>query len=262
MRAVNLGLQYNYGMRSAIGAMRLAVTVIVVLIGAVFVLLAALLRLRWRGTSLAGWICTAVARVAMVPFNIKYRCSNPQIIRAHTGLIFPNHITLWDILMLLHVTPMRFLSNIGNRAIPVIGMIADVIGTVWIDQGNRQSRKDARKAILDAPKSPPIVMFVEGGIGPAGVLRPFRHGAFEIARDSQCAFLPVVIRYSHAKSFEWLDGVPFHKVFWNIACTPGPIIGEVIPLEPLLPAPDADIPALAAETHRRMAAVLGLPNNA
>lgn len=245
-------------MRSLLGAFRLLITILVVLVGALFVLPAALLRLRHRNAPLAAWICTWVARVAMIPFGIRYRCHNPALIRAHSGLILPNHITLWDILMVLHVAPMRFLSNIGNKSIPVIGLVAEAIGTVWIDQKDRKSRKAARDAIMAAPKYPPIVLFPEGGIGPANTLRPFRFGAFEICRDCQTPFLPVVIKYSHAKAFEWLEGEPFHKVFWDIACTPGPIIGEVIALEPHTPAPDADIPALAAATHRRMADVLGV----
>jgi 1-acyl-sn-glycerol-3-phosphate acyltransferase len=243
-------------MRQIVGVLRLGITVLVVLTGAFLVLIASLLRLQHRGAPVALWVCTLAARIAMLPFNIRFHCSDPQRLITHSGLIFPNHITLWDILMLLHVAPMRFLSNIGNKTIPVIGWIASAIGTVWIDQGDRKSRRDARKSIEAAPKFPPIVMFVEGGIGPAGELRPFRHGAFEIARDCQTPFLPVVIRYSHAKSFEWLEGEPFHKVFWKIACTPGPIIGEVLPLEPVLPAADADIPSLVAQTHAHMSAVL------
>jgi 1-acyl-sn-glycerol-3-phosphate acyltransferase len=245
-------------MRSVLGAIRLLISVVIVLIGAFFVLLAALLRIQVRGAPLAGWVCTIVARIAMIPFGIRYHCTNPDVIRRHQGLILPNHITLWDILMVLHVAPMRFLSNIGNRALPVIGLVAGAIGTVWIDQKDRKSRKAARDAIMAAPKFPPIVLFPEGGIGPAGTLRPFRFGAFEICRDCQTPFLPIVIKYSHAKAFEWLESEPFHKVLWNIACTPGPISGEVIALDPVLPAADADIPALAAATHRKMAAVLGV----
>jgi 1-acyl-sn-glycerol-3-phosphate acyltransferase len=249
---------YNPGMRSILGAARLFVTVVIVLIGALCVLLAALLRLQHNGAPLAAWVCTWVARIAMVPFGIRYRCHNPEVIRTHSGLLLPNHITLWDILMVLHVAPMRFLSNLGNKSIPVIGLVAEAIGTVWIDQKDRKSRKAARDAIMAAPKYPPIVLFPEGGIGPAGVLRPFRYGAFEICRDCGVPFLPVAIKYSHAKAFEWIEGEPFHKVFWNIACTPGPITGEVIALEPRTPAADEDIPALATATHRRMAEVLGV----
>jgi 1-acyl-sn-glycerol-3-phosphate acyltransferase len=83
-------------MRSLLGAFRLLITVLVVLAGALFVLAAALLRLRHKNAPLAAWICTWVARVAMIPFGIRYRCHNSAIIRAHSGLILPNHITLWE----------------------------------------------------------------------------------------------------------------------------------------------------------------------
>ncbi len=251
---------YNYAMlRAVIGVLRLFLAVIVVVCGAFWVFVFALLRVQRRGAPLALWVCTWAARVAMLPFNIRYTCVNADVIRAHRGLILANHITLWDILMLLHVAPMRFMSNIGNKKIPVIGMIAEAIGTVWIDQKSRESRKAARQAVIDAPKYPPIVLFAEGGVGPAGVLRPFRHGAFEICRDARVPYLPVAIHYSHGKAFEWLEDQPFHAVFWRIACTPGPIIGTVTALAPELPDPDADIPALAAQTHRDIARVLGVP---
>jgi 1-acyl-sn-glycerol-3-phosphate acyltransferase len=246
-------------MRAVLGVIRLLLAVLVVLFGAFWVLVFALLRIKRQGAPMALWVCTWVARVAMLPFNIRYMCVNPEIIRAHSGLILANHITLWDILMLLHVAPMRFMSNLGNKKIPVIGMVAEAIGTVWVDQKNRESRKAARQAVIDAPKSPPIVLFAEGGIGPAGVLRAFRHGAFEICRDARCAYLPVAIHYSHGKAFEWLEDQPFHAVFWRIACTPGPIIGTVTALTPVSPAPDADIAALAAQAHRDIAHVLGVP---
>jgi 1-acyl-sn-glycerol-3-phosphate acyltransferase len=246
-------------MRRVIAVVRLIVAALVLLIGAFFVLIFSIVRIQFRGRSMAGWVCTVVARFAMLPFNIKYHCAAPEKIANHHGLIFPNHLTLWDILMLLHVAPLRFVSNADNRKIPVLGFVADAIGTIFLERKDKASRKAARKEIADAPKYPAIVVFVEGGTGKFGELRPFFPGSFEICRDAGVPFLPVAIKYDQAQAFQWLEGMTFYEVFWNIALTPGPIRGEVIPLDPVTPPPGEDVMPLVIETHRAMAGVLGYP---
>lgn len=245
-------------MRTALGVLRLSVAFPVILLAALLILLTGWIPLRIGGARLAAWFTTLAARLAMPVFNVRYRCLDPERVRRHTGFIFANHITYFDILCLQAILPLRYLSAEENRRLPVIGWVAQAIGTVFVNRGDKQSRAQAREQLIRTEKFPAIVMFPEGGVGPANSLQAFRYGAFEIAMQSRAAYLLAAIRYSHPEVIVWGEGEQFMDTFWRLACFPGPIYAEVAPLAVVTPRPDDDPKRLAAEAHRLIAREMGV----
>lgn len=246
-----------------VGAARFGAAILVLAVFSLLIVLTIWIPVAFGGARIAAWLTTLAARLAMIVFNVRYRCPDPAAIRGHRGLIFPNHISYFDILMMVHTLPLRFLSAIENKSMPLIGMVATAIGTVFVDRGEKASRAESRRQIGAAPAHPALVMFPEGGIGPGGTLESFRYGAFDIAIESGKAFLPVVIQYSRPDVilWDWRNGETMWAALWKLARYAGPAItATVTPLAPVVPAPGDDGPTLAIRTHRAMADALGFPS--
>jgi 1-acyl-sn-glycerol-3-phosphate acyltransferase len=245
-------------MRTLLGIFRLSLAVPVIVLGSFVIVLVALFPIRFKRIHLAAWLCTGVSRLALIVFNFRYRCIDPVKIRTHTGFVLANHITFFDILMLMAVMPLRFLSAAENRSWPFIGWVAAAVGTVFVDRGSKESRAAAREALIKADKFPPIVVYPEGGVGPIKSLQPFRYGLFEICVEYEFAYLPVGIVYSQPEVVGWGQNESFIDIFWRTACCPGPIDVSVTPLEvvPVKRADDAKL--LAANAHRSLAQLLGV----
>ena len=249
---------FCYSMSFIRGALRFAIALPAIALAALVIIPVSWLPLRVQRISLAAWLCTLVARLAMRVFNVRFRCDAPDKLRQHHGLVFPNHISFFDILMMLHVVPMRFLSAIETRRMLFIGQVAAAIGTVFVDRSNKTSRAEARAQLARVSRFPPIVLYPEGGTGPARALQPFRFGAFEIAIEHQIPYLPCAIVYSHPAVIEWGHGESFLQALWRLACFAGPIEARLAPLEVVQPRPTDDPQQLAVAAHRAIAAVLNV----
>jgi 1-acyl-sn-glycerol-3-phosphate acyltransferase len=246
-------------MRSILGVLRLAIAFPVIAVGALLIIFAALIPVRLKGIRLSAWIATLVARLAMVVFNIRFSCPEPEKFYRHEGLVFANHITYFDILMMLTPLPMRFVSAMEIRAWPFIGWAGVAIETVFVNRGDKQSRAEARAQLGQTKRFPPIVLYPEGRIGPARALQPFRHGAFEIAVENAMPYLLCAIVYDQPEVIAWGDE-SFLSSFWRLACHPGPIRAQLVPLTAVHPKPGDDPKQLAVEAHKAIAAALGVPS--
>jgi 1-acyl-sn-glycerol-3-phosphate acyltransferase len=246
-------------MRTLLGLVRLSIAFPAIAVASILILLLSPLPVRIRGVRMAAWLCTLAARFAMFLFNIRFSCPEPQKFFSHQGFVFPNHISYFDILMMMALLPMRFLSRMENRSWPFIGWVAIAIGTVFVDRGDKQSRADAREQLMKVERFPPIVLYPEGRIGPARALQPFRYGAFEIVAEGDVPFLPCALVYSQPEVIAWGDE-SFLKAFWRLARYPGPIDARLVPLTPVQPGPAADPKQLATEAHQAVAAALGVPS--
>jgi len=242
-----------------LGWARLAIAGLVILLTALAILLTSWIPLTKNGARLSAWLTTAAARWAMALFNVRYHCANREVFEKHSGFIFANHISYFDILMLQAIRPLRWLSAEENRKIPVIGWVAEAIGTVFVNRGSKESRAQAREQLLRAEKHPPIVLFPEGGVGPANSLQSFRYGAFEIAMAGRTPYLLAAIRYSHAEVIVWGQNESLMTTLHRLARFPGPIQAEVVALNVITPEPTADPKQLATEAHHRIAEAMNVP---
>ncbi len=246
-------------MQQILAIIRLAVALVILIVGALLVLLACLWPWRVQKCRPAAWVTVWLARGFCRLFNVRVHCAEPTQLRQHQGLIFPNHLSYLDIIVLLSITPVRFLSMAAVRNYPLIGWIAHAIGTVFVVREDENSRQQARQAIVQSlaeEPDPPLVLFPEGKIGKGDRLLPFRHGAFEIAVEHGIAFLPCVLRYTPLEITAWHDGHLLAPV-WALAKFPGPLRVEVKPLTVVQPEPVDDPVQLVAMTEQRMAAALG-----
>lgn len=169
---------------NVIGALRYALTVLLLPVFALGILLTVLVPVKIRGVRLAGWATTATARIGLRLLRVRVVTDERDRIAGHGGFLFPNHVSFLDILVMLSFAPVRFLASAGVRTMPIIGTVAAAIGTQFVDRTNPESRQQSREALAASPPNPPIVIFPEGGIPLEKEIWPLRHGAFEIASET------------------------------------------------------------------------------
>lgn len=242
-----------------IGLVRLVVVVALILLGTPLVLVARVLPWRVRGARLAGWVATGMARAAAAVFGVRIRCAQPERLRLHRGFVFPNHLSYADIVVLLALFPLRFLSNHVVERTPFVGAVAQAIGTVFVDRGDRTSRAEARSQLADALAErdhPPLVLFPEGRIGEGRVLHPLRRGAFEVAAAGSVPYLLCAIRYSATDTIRWRRGEPFAAALWRLARHRGPLVADLEFLGAVHPSPADDADALVRQAGELLGAAI------
>jgi 1-acyl-sn-glycerol-3-phosphate acyltransferase len=241
------------------GVVRFALVLPALVMGALIVVLASLLPMRIRGVRPALWVVVGLCRVFVRLFGIRLRCTDRAALRRHAGLVFINHLSYLDPILIEAVTPVRFLSTAGVRGLPFVGWIAQSIGTVFVDRSDESSRAASREVLvgkLRARAFPPIALAPEGQIGPGDAVLPFRHGAFEVAAEAGVPILPVVLQMDPLNAAAWVHGEWILRALWRLAARTTPFTATVTPLPCIHPTPDEDIEALAARTEAAFDAVL------
>ena len=210
---------------------------------------------RIKDIRLSMWVTQGVVRLVLLILNVRVHCSEPEKVQRHEGFVFGNHVSYLDILTLVSVTPVRFLAKEEVRTMPIIGRIAQAIGCVFVKREDKKSRAEAREALAQVDRFPPVVLFVEGKRGPGHELLPFRYGAFEIVTQGSAPFLPCVIRYDRPEVAIWHRSENIMNALWRLARRSGPIRAEIIPLAVVEPTPADDPVQLSLATHAEMTAV-------
>lgn len=243
-------------MQTVRGLYRLSVSFLAIALSTLLILALAWVPLRIRGVRLTSWFIVGLARFLAKLYRVNFTCTHPERLQQHSGFIFPNHLSFMDIVLLLTIWPVRFVSMAELRAWPFIGWIATAVDTVFVDRSEKSSRHGVRQRLLeDVAHDPAIVLFPEGGISTSGELQPFRYGAFEIAVQGNVPFIPCVFVYERLDVVGWTDE-PLLTALWRISRFGGPLRATLHLLRGVQPVPGDDPKQLALETHGAMSWVL------
>ena len=112
-----------------------------------------------------------------------------------TYVMVANHLSLLDILVLFRLfRHFKWVSKIENFKVPVIGWNMSMNRYIKLRRGDRASvlrmMRACEKTIGEGSS---IMMFPEGTRSTTGEMRPFKPGAFELARKTGTPILPIVI---------------------------------------------------------------------
>ncbi|MBO9375732.1 1-acyl-sn-glycerol-3-phosphate acyltransferase [Sphingomonas histidinilytica] len=176
-------------------------------------------------------------------------------------LYVANHVSWLDILALGGATPTRFISkdDVGNW--PLVGMLARIGGTIFIDRTSRRAAHgqvdQLGQALLDHH---PVALFPEGTTGDGRSLFPFRPALFASVAPPPpgIAVQPVAIDYDAAASeICWTGDEDLGPNAKKVLGRPGRLRCTIRFLDPLPPSDDRK--ALAARAQAAVAAALALP---
>lgn len=179
------------------------------------------------------------------------------------GVMFvANHISWLDIYLLDAVCPVRFVSKAEVRAWPVVGWLAERIGTLFIERARRHDTARAGREVVDAlMQGDCVAVFPEGTTGNGTMLRPFHASLLQSAINSEARLWPVAIRYVHRDgtanlSPAYVDDMSFSDSLRRVLAEPE-LVAEITYLEPL-PVQGRSRRELAALAEQAIANALNL----
>lgn len=122
-----------------------------------------------------------------------------HIEHGRTYMLVANHLSLLDILLLFRLfKDFKWVSKVENFRVPVIGWNMTMNRYIPLKRGDRDSVKEMMATCNERiGEGSSIMMFPEGTRSRDGAMRPFKPGAFELARRNQLAVVPIVIQGTH-----------------------------------------------------------------
>ncbi|MET8508663.1 lysophospholipid acyltransferase family protein, partial [Streptomyces sp. NPDC004787] len=228
------------------GAFRLATGLAAVLLGVLLSPLAAPLPAAARLLLVRLW-CRAVLRA----FGVRIRVTGRPVPAAGPLLVVANHISWLDVPLVAAVLPGRMLAKREVRGWPLLGPLAALGGTVFIDRDRLRSLPGTVAAMTGAlAAGGRVVVFPEGSTWCGRARGPFRAAAFQAAVDAGAPVQPVRLRYTPVGAAGYVGEDSLGASLWRIAGTPG-LVAELHLLDPLAPpAPVREPGSKRPETSR------------
>ena len=184
-----------------------------------------------------------------------------------------NHCSWIDIPVLSSITPLVFIAKAEIGGWPLVGLLARLQRTVFVDRSRRHATGDVNKEIASRmTDGDPVVLFGEGTSSDGNTVMPFRSALFGAVRDALGDGGRVHVQ-SVSVAYTRLHGLPMGRQFRSVAAWYGDIgltkhffrvvregaIDVIVTFGPILSVDaDADRKALARATEasvRRMTAV-------
>ena len=173
-------------------------------------------------------------------------------------LYVANHISWLDILAMGGATPTLFVSKDDVGEWPLVGMLARIGGTIFIDRTSRRAahgQVDQLGAALLCHR--PIALFPEGTTGDGITIFPFRPALFASVAPPPAGISvqPVAIDYGAAAAeIAWSGDEDLGPNARKVLGRPGVLVCTIRFLPPLPPCDDRK--ALAAQAQAAVAAAL------
>jgi 1-acyl-sn-glycerol-3-phosphate acyltransferase len=142
----------------------------------------------------AAWL-SGFCRAGLRAGNVSYVTRGPV---PTAGAVITNHLSYLDIVVHGAIRPCVFVSAIETRAMPLIGWISMMAGTVYVERGAGGSAEKAAQGMAKGFRDGlPVVFFPEGGtfVGEEPVM-PFRSGLLAEALEAGAPVTAGFLRYS------------------------------------------------------------------
>jgi 1-acyl-sn-glycerol-3-phosphate acyltransferase len=167
-----------------------------------------------------------------------------RIPRNRTAVIVSNHRSLVDILALYKLRrPFKWTSKVENFRLPFIGMVLTLTNSIRIKRESlRSGSKFIARAEEEMKKGSSILLFPEGTRSKTLEMRPFKEGAFLLAKRTGSPVIPIVLAGSE-NTFPLGSGILMGKAHIRIR-----VLEEI----PVSTVNDLDVKALMALVRGRM----------
>ncbi len=152
----------------------------------------------WCGGQLStsrriAWLHASCARIAR---RLSLVPSVPLTTQPETGLIVSNHLTYLDILVFGAIRPFLFVAKSEVKRWPLLGSLATLGGTVYVDRGSSLQAAQATRLIEQNLRDGiPVLLFPEGTSSDGRSVLPFKSSLFESAVRAGAPITAAAIRY-------------------------------------------------------------------
>ncbi|MGQ9659239.1 MAG: lysophospholipid acyltransferase family protein [Thermochromatium sp.] len=124
-------------------------------------------------------------------------------------LLVGNHVSWLDIPILGAQGEIQFLAKSDIRRWPLIGWLAALAGTRFIERGAHQAESVIRQLQVDLASGRTVMIFPEGTTTDGRTLKRFHPRLFAIAQQPDVRVQPVAIRYRRCDTFALDQSVPY-----------------------------------------------------
>ncbi|MFD8664447.1 lysophospholipid acyltransferase family protein [Streptomyces microflavus] len=202
-----------------------------------------------------GWLVRRWARGVPRAFGVRVTVRvHPYAPGSGGELVVANHISWLDIPLVASVLPGRMLAKSEVGRWPLLGRLAGLGSTLFIDRDRLRALPGAVDTVAAALRAGSrVVAFPEGstwcGRGSGGVFRP---AVFQAAIDAEVSVRPVRIIYGTAGAVAFVGDDPLAASLWRVVRAAG-LTAEVHVLAPIPAGARAFVPASGEPGRRTLA---------
>ena len=131
---------------------------------------------------------------SLIPFWKLHLEGRKKIPWKRPVIMVANHRSLIDILALYKIRrPFKWTSKDENFKLPFIGMVLSLTNSIRIKRESlRSGAQFLSQAETEIAKGSSILLFPEGTRSKTKEMRPFKEGAFLLAKKMKCGVIPIV----------------------------------------------------------------------
>lgn len=111
------------------------------------------------------------------------------------NMFIANHISWIDILIMMGFYHIRFIAKIELKSWPIFGKVMVKYGTIFLKQSRHELKTINSKIEKKLLAGNSLVIFPEGETTDGKTVYQFKSAIFQVAIDSKCKLIPVVINY-------------------------------------------------------------------
>ncbi|MFH8627885.1 lysophospholipid acyltransferase family protein [Streptomyces vietnamensis] len=224
---------------------RLTAGIGAVLLGVLLAPAAGLLPAAARLALARGW-----GRAVVRAFGVRVRYEGTAAALDGPLLVVANHISWLDIPLAAAVLPGRMVAKAEVRRWPVLGALAALGGTLFIDRDRLRALPGAVRAMSGVlAGGGRVVVFPEGSTWCGRVGGRFRPAAFQAALDAGCAVLPVRIDYRPTGAAAYVGDDPLGASLWRVVSARR-MVADIRIMDPISSIRYPDRRALAAAAQQ------------
>ncbi|MBL7546214.1 MAG: 1-acyl-sn-glycerol-3-phosphate acyltransferase [Bdellovibrionaceae bacterium] len=182
-------------------------------------------------------------------YNIKIEVHNSPISH-EAGLIVGNHLGFIDILVMHSLTKALFITSEEMRRTPLLGIITEMAGCMYVDRKNRANIKGELGSIVNTLNDGfRVTLYPEATSHNGEEVLPFKRTLLSAATLAQKPIFPYCFNFKsingqpfsmkNRDSVCWYGDMTFFASFIR-SCGLKEVVTEVIFLEPYYPKPDED----------------------
>lgn len=129
--------------------------------------------------------------------RVDLKVNNPHLIKNPRGVMFAcNHVTWLDIIVIMRLFQINFISAIEIKSWPLIGKIVRNSGSLFIDRKKRGDVDRINKEICELLQQGfNVAFFPEGKTTKGNSLIPYHSALFESAILNKSLVIPMIIKY-------------------------------------------------------------------
>lgn len=188
--------------------------IIYLICGAILHLLITFIKpsLRWKAFShLTKVFASALRKILSVRVIID---GNADIVASGATLIVSNHLSYLDGIILGSIFPVVYLSKKEIKSWPLVGWMASISGTIFIDRARKDKSPEYLSEILRKMNdNVNVLLFPEGTSTNGENILPFQSVFFAAPLKIRCKILPITIHYAKINN-EDASKIERDKIHW------------------------------------------------